>query len=98
MSVRLPVSTKKGLCAFERNGHGWQLGKTAFLGENVSLTLPDRRDGGWYAALNLGHFGVKLKYTPDGGQSWEERTVPAYAEGETFASFDGKPPQPAKMK
>jgi photosystem II stability/assembly factor-like uncharacterized protein len=98
MSDRLLVSTKKGLFAFERTGASWKLGRTAFLGDNVSLTLPDQRDGGWYAALNLGHFGVKLKYSPDQGQTWEERAVPAYPEGETFASFDGKDPQPAKMK
>ena len=24
-------------------------------------------------ALNLGHFGVKLKYSPDGGTTWEDR-------------------------
>jgi hypothetical protein len=98
MSDRLLVSTKKGLFAFERNGAGWNVGRTAFLGDNVSLALPDRRDGGWYAALNLGHFGVKLKYSPDQGRTWEERAVPAYPEGETIASFDGKAPQPAKMK
>jgi hypothetical protein len=98
MSDRLLVSTKKGLFAFERNGKGWQLARTAFLGDNVSLTLPDRRDGGWYAALNLGHFGAKLKYTPDAGRTWEDRTVPAYPEGAVIAAFDGKDPQPAKMK
>src|SRR5215213_5099383 len=98
MSDRLLVSTRKGLFAFDRNGGGWKLGRTAFVGDNVSLTLPDRRDGGWYAALNLGHFGTKLKFSPDRGETWEERAVPAYPEGATFASFDGKDPQPAKMK
>jgi hypothetical protein len=98
MSDRLLVSTKKGLFACERNGAGWEVGRTAFLGENVSLALHDRRDGGWYAALNLGHFGTKLKYSPDRGETWEERAVPAYPEGLTFVSFDGKDPQPATMK
>src|SRR5829696_4551454 len=98
MSDRLLVSTKKGLFACERNGAGWKVGRTAFLGENVSLALPDRRDGGWYAALNLGHFGVKLKYSPDKGKTWEERAVPAYPEGETVVPFDGKPAVPATLK
>jgi hypothetical protein len=98
MADRLLVSTKKGLFTFDRTAGGWRPGKTAFVGEVVSLTLPDPRDGGWYVAMNLGHFGTKLKYSPDGGQTWEDRASPAYPEGETFASFDGKPPAPATMK
>ena len=31
-----------------------------FLGDNVTLTLHDERDDTTYAALNHGHFGVKL--------------------------------------
>jgi photosystem II stability/assembly factor-like uncharacterized protein len=98
MADCLLVSTKKGLFAFDRGPGGWRAGRTAFVGENVSLTLPDARDGGWYAALNLGHFGTKLKYSPDRGQTWEDRASPVYPEGETFIAFDGKPPSPATMK
>src|SRR5829696_187369 len=98
MADCLLVSTKKGLFAFDRGPGGWRAGRTAFVGENVSLALPDPRDGGWYAALNLGHFGTKLKYSPDRGQTWEDRASPVYPEGETFTAFDGKPPSPATMK
>jgi photosystem II stability/assembly factor-like uncharacterized protein len=98
MADRLHVSTKKGLFTFEKNGAGWKLARASFLGENVSLTLTDARDNGLYAALNLGHFGCKLKYSPDGGQTWEERGVPEFPEGGTFSTWDGKPPQQAKMK
>lgn len=98
MADHLLVSTTKGLFAYERNGRSWKLFRTSFLGEKVSLTFPDPRDGGWYAAMNLGHFGVKLKYLPDQGATWEDRAVPEYPEGETFASFDGKPPSPATLK
>src|SRR5262245_18698768 len=98
MSDHVLVSTKKGLFAFDRTAGGWKLGRTAFLGENVSLALSDQRDGGWYAALNLGHFGVKLKFSPDRGETWDERAAPAYPDGEIFASFDGKAPQLATMK
>ena len=98
MADTLLVSTTKGLFAFECNSSAWKLARTSFLGEKVSLTLPDHRDGSWYAAMNLGHFGVKLKYSPDRGETWEDRAAPAYPEGETFAGFDGKAPQPATMK
>lgn len=98
MSKTLLVSTRKGLFALEPAADGWRVGRTAFLGENVTLAAVDPHSGGWYAALNLGHFGVKLKYSPDGGATWEDRAVPAYPEGETIATGDGKPPAPATLK
>jgi hypothetical protein len=96
MSNRLLVSTRKGLFTLVRDGGGWTVGNLSFLGENVTLTHADR--GGWFAALNLGHFGVKLKFSPDKGVTWEDRTAPAYPEGETFAVADGKAPAPAVLK
>lgn len=98
MSDRLLVSTRKGLFPVDRGPAGWRVGSPAFLGENVTLAHADPRDGGWYAALNLGHFGVKLKFSPDGGKTWEDRAAPAYPEGETFGGGDGKPPTPATLK
>lgn len=98
MSDRLLVSTKKGLFALEPGRGGWRVARAAFLGENVTLAAIDPHSGGWYAALNLGHFGVKLKFSPDRGATWEDRAVPAYPEGETFAVGDGKPPAPATLK
>ncbi|HJZ91563.1 MAG TPA: hypothetical protein VKE40_11875 [Gemmataceae bacterium] len=98
MADRLLVSTRKGLFAYERDKSGWRNGTTAFLGENVTLAQADARTGGWYAALNLGHFGTKLKYSPDAGKTWEDRAVPCYPEGATFVPGDGKPPTPATLK
>ena len=85
MSDRLLVSTKKGLFALVRRDGGWTVQSASFLGENVTLAHADHA-GGWFAALNLGHFGAKLKFSPDGGKTWEDRAVPAYPEGETFAA------------
>jgi hypothetical protein len=98
MSDRLLVSTKKGLFALERGPGGWHVGRTAFLGENVTLAVADPHSGGWYAALNLGHFGVKLKFSPDGGATWEDRAAPTYPDGATVGTGDGKPPAPATLK
>ena len=97
MAGRLLVSTKKGLFTFTRAAGGWRVARADFLGENVTLAHADAA-GGLYAALNLGHFGVKLKFSPDNGETWEDRAAPAYPEGETFASADGKPPTPATLK
>src|SRR6476659_5555549 len=98
MADRLLVSTKKGLFTVDRGPAGWAVGRSAFLGDNVTLAHVDPRDGGWYAALNLGHFGVKLKFSPDGGETWEDRAVPAYPDGATYATGDGKPPAAATLK
>src|SRR3954465_1981465 len=98
MADRLLVSTRKGLFTIDRGAAGWRVAGVAFLAENVTLAHADPRDGGWYAALNLGHFGVKLKFSPDRGKTWEERAVPAYPAGETVATGDGKPPAAAALK
>lgn len=56
MSNRLLVSTKKGLFTVDRGLAGWRVSRVSFLAENVTLAHADPRDGGWFAALNLGHF------------------------------------------
>lgn len=76
MSDRLHVGTRKGMFTVERNGGGWKIARGDFLGDNVSLTLHDRRDGTTYAALDHGHFGVKMHRSS--GDGWEEIPAPVY--------------------
>lgn len=71
--MKLYVGTRKGLFVATERG----IGKPHFLGDPVSMVLPDR-DGTLYAALNLGHFGVKLHRSEDGGKSWQEVAAPEY--------------------
>ena len=79
MSDRLLVATRKGLFVLQADGEsGWTLGEPYFVGEPVSMVLPDPRDGSLYAALNLGHFGVKLHRRRAGMADWEECAVPVY--------------------
>jgi photosystem II stability/assembly factor-like uncharacterized protein len=94
MTDRLYVSTRKGLFSLVRDGAWWSIERVSFLGDSVSLSMFDRRDGSLYAALGLGHFGVKMQRSRDFGATWEELAAPAFPkqpEGlvETFA--DGKP-------
>lgn len=98
MSERLLVSTRKGLFVLERTGGQWRIARSAFLGDNVALSLADPRDGTWYAALDLGHFGAKLHRSTDQGANWEEIAVPAFDEGDEVVTGDGKPPQPAALR
>lgn len=81
---QLLVATRKGLFILDPARHGWQLARPHFPGEPVTQALRDPADGTLYAALRLGHFGVKLKRSSDGGASWEEIASPAF------------PPKPAE--
>jgi len=76
MNDRLLVSTRKGLFRIARGRGGWSVDGVDFLGDNVTLTLTDRRDGRSYAALDHGHFGVKLHRST--GSGWEEIATPTY--------------------
>jgi photosystem II stability/assembly factor-like uncharacterized protein len=78
MSERAFLSTRKGLFELQRNDGQWQIGARHFLGEPVSIALDDGRDGTLYAALNLGHFGVKLHRRDPGSTAWTEIAAPAY--------------------
>ncbi len=78
MTDTFHVSTRKGLFTFERGAAGFQIARTAFLGDTVSLAMSDPRDGALYAALGHGHFGVKLHRSRDGGRAWEEIATPAF--------------------
>lgn len=78
MGLTVRVATRKGLFTLTDDGGRWRVGPPAFLGDPVVAVLDDARDGSLHAALNLGHFGVKLHRSGDGGRSWQEMTAPVY--------------------
>lgn len=82
--MQLLLATRKGLIGVERGKSGWHPTAPHFPGEPVSQVMVDRTDGAWYAALRLGHFGVKLRRSQDRGANWQEIATPAF------------PPKPAE--
>lgn len=78
MQDRALVATRKGLFELVRDNRKWAIGPVSFLAEPVTMPLYDRRDGTLYAALNLGHFGVKLHRRDAGSDTWKEIAVPTY--------------------
>jgi hypothetical protein len=90
MSGRIFVATRKGLFTVARSGGAWRIAATSFLGDNVSMVLPDARDGAVYAALDHGHFGCKMQRSKDGGATWTEIATPTYPEPP--AGWDAKNP------
>jgi hypothetical protein len=79
-NLMLHISTRKGLFVAKGTGANTQIIGEHFVGDNVTLTLTDPRDGAWYAVLDHGHFGVKLHRSDNRGASWVEIGVPAYPE------------------
>jgi hypothetical protein len=80
MSTRCHVSTRKGLFTLERGRSGWAVSRVSFLGDNCTLAMHDPRTNELLAALNHGHFGVKMHRSRDGGATWTEVPAPTYPE------------------
>ncbi len=93
MSDTILVSTRKGLFTVARKAAAtWAIDAVDFLGDNVTLTLSDPRDGKRYAALDHGHFGAKLHR--NAGDGWEEIALPVYPlkpEGNDESDMWGRP-------
>lgn len=93
MSSQFWVATRKGLFTFEKKSGskaGWQITRTAFLGDPVNVVLPVVRNGkltGVFAAVGHEHWGTKMHRSLDGGKTWKEVGTPAYP----------KPPKGTKL-
>ena len=70
MSQHLFAGTRKGLFTLSRRNGSWALSDTAFIGVPVSMVFQNPARGDLIAALDHGHFGVKLHRSADGGRSW----------------------------
>ena len=79
MSTRMYVATRKGLFTLDRKaGSRWTVSGPAFLGDHVTVVQADPDGEAVLAAQRLGHFGVKMQRSRDGGRTWEETPAPAY--------------------
>ncbi|MDZ4699683.1 MAG: hypothetical protein SH809_08270 [Rhodothermales bacterium] len=78
MSTSLLVGTRKGLFRIERSNGRWTIANSWFLGDPVTMVLPEAGGKRIHAALGTGHFGVKLRRSEDGGKTWDEAPAPAY--------------------
>jgi len=81
MSSRLLVATRKGLFLLRHGGTGngrWRIDQVHFLGDPVTMVLSAGESQRVYAALDHGHFGVKLHCSDDQCESWQEIAAPEY--------------------
>lgn len=75
----LHIATRKGLFTLRESPGRRDLSRPAFPGEAVTAVLA--ADGRLFAALRLGHFGVKLHRSDDDGATWRELAAPAFPAG-----------------
>jgi hypothetical protein len=78
MTDRAWIATRKGLFELRLRERKWKIKRVSFLGEPVSMMLPPGPNGGMLAALNLGHFGVKVHVSENAGETWREVAAPTY--------------------
>ncbi|HVY63906.1 MAG TPA: exo-alpha-sialidase, partial [Gammaproteobacteria bacterium] len=70
MADKLLVGTRKGVFVIGRHGREWRVDRAELLGDPVTMVLGER-DGTLLAAQDMGHFGVKMKRSRDGGATWQ---------------------------
>lgn len=83
MALKVLAATRKGLFTLSKMGSPaapWTIERSDFLADNVSIAIADPRSGRLYAALDHGHFGVKMHTAEAYGANWIESAVPAYPE------------------
>ncbi len=93
MEQRAWVATRNGRFELRQRAGAWAIERVSFLGEPVSMVLPPQGAGRMFAALNLGHFGVKVHASDDAGVTWNELPAPAYPpqpDGEPVAGIAWK--------
>ena len=69
------IATRKGLFQLDTDR---KISPIDFLGVPVTALLATKQHDTWYAALDHGHFGVKLHRSVNAGKSWQEITAPTY--------------------
>jgi hypothetical protein len=74
----LCIGTRKGLFTATAADGGWRIGAPHFPGEPVTQFAAEAHGGAWYAALRMGHFGIKVRKSTDRGANWTEMAAPAF--------------------
>ena len=78
MQQKLLVGTTKGLVVFEKINKNWQIQTIHFLGLPVSVIYVNEITNTWWAGISHHHWGQKLHFSTDKGQTWQSVKPPAY--------------------
>lgn len=78
------IGTAKGLVVYELPDQSTPLLRDIhFPGFAANMVFVDHRSGRWWIGLSHKHWGQKLHYSDDEGQSWEEARMPSL-QGQTL--------------
>jgi photosystem II stability/assembly factor-like uncharacterized protein len=75
------LGTKKGLVFVDKLARSWRARRIQLGGIPVSYAFHDDRTQTLWAALDHGHWGVKIQKSTDAGENWSEVAAPKYPEG-----------------
>jgi len=78
--MRALLGTRKGLMVLEQRSGGWRHGRLHFEGVNVPYAVRDAHSDLIWAGVRHGHWGTKLHYSRDGGETFIETTAPTFSE------------------
>jgi photosystem II stability/assembly factor-like uncharacterized protein len=102
MSDRLLIGTRKGLVTATNGSSGYALDAIGLRGLPVAYAAA-MADGSWWASVDMGHWGPKVRRSTDEGATWAEVEPPRYPE-RTGAALEsiwviapGHPDQPGRM-
>ncbi len=95
---RMILGTRKGLLVLDRAKAGWRVKNHSHAGAPVPYATLDSRTNVLWASLDHGHWGSKLKCSPDLGKTWEEVPAPVYPKNARMKSFMDEKPIPATLR
>ena len=84
--MKLLIGTSKGLVIYHKNGMEWKVKKVHFRGFPVSMVFTDERTGTWWLGISHRHWGQKLHYSNDEGETWGEMPTPFFPESTKLKS------------
>ena len=92
MTDTVLVGTSKGLVVIKKQSDDWAVDSVQHLGFPVSMIYPDAVEDTWWVGLAHRHWGTKLHYSRNKGDSWESVDTPS------FGGRDYRPDRPASLK
>ncbi len=78
---RVLVGTRKGLFTLDRAATGtggWSIARSNFVGDPVTAVFGEPGNARLHAALDHGHFGIKVHRSTDAGETWREVPSPTF--------------------
>lgn len=75
---KIVVGTSKGLVIFAKHDSGWRIVDNHFQGLPVSFVFVEPESKNWWVGIAHRHWGQKIHFSEDQGQSWKPVKMPVY--------------------